>query len=94
VPQNYAEAAKWFRLAAEQGDEAAQYFLAPYFAKGLGVPQDYVEAYMWANLAAAKVSLWGESRDEIASVMTPAQIAEAQRLAAEWRPKPAKDSIP
>ena len=50
---------------------------------------------MWASLAAAKVKLWSEYRDTyIASRMTPAQIAEAQRLAAEWRPKPAKDSIP
>ena len=29
----------------------------------------------------------GEARDSIAAKMSPAQIAEAQRLAREWKPK-------
>lgn len=28
-----------------------------------------------------------QNRDMLAKTMTPAQIAEAQRLAAEWKPK-------
>ena len=55
---------------------------------GQGVPQDNVVAYMWTNLA---VSQGGEDavkiRDEIATHMTHQQIAEAQRLAREWKPK-------
>jgi hypothetical protein len=29
-----------------------------------------------------------KNRDRIAAKMTPAQIAEAQKLAREWKPKP------
>ena len=52
VPQDYKEAAKWFRLSAEQGDADAQYFLGIMFEDGLGVQQDYKEALKWYRLAA------------------------------------------
>ena len=53
--------------------------------RGEGVPQDYVRAYMWDSLAAAHSTgdaqkSRAENRDEIAGRMTPAQLAEAQRL--------------
>jgi hypothetical protein len=52
------------------------------------VPQDYVTAHMWFNLAAASGDKTGaEGRDMAAAKMTPAQIAEAQKLAREWKPK-------
>ena len=44
VPQNYAEAVKWYRLAADQGDASAQFNLGVMYDKGQGVPQDYAEA--------------------------------------------------
>lgn len=48
VTSDYAESVKWYRKAAEQGDEVAQYRLGcVYAAKNLGVEQDYVEAYNW-----------------------------------------------
>ena len=52
VPQDQAEAAKWYRLAAEQGNEVGQYNLGVMYGTGLGVTQDYVEAYIWYRLAA------------------------------------------
>ena len=52
VPQDYAEAVKWYRLAAEQGDVAAQYNLGIMYDNGDGVPQDYKEAVKWYRLAA------------------------------------------
>ncbi len=61
--------------------------------KGRGVPQDYVQAYTWYTLAVShfapgsKRDLAIEARETIAALMTPAQIAEAQRLAREWKPK-------
>ena len=43
---------------------------------------------MWSNLAAAQGDETGRGfRDLIAKIMTPAQVAEAQRLAREWTPK-------
>ena len=50
--QDYAEAVKWYRLAAEQGDSAAQYNLAVMYNNGEGVLQDYAEAMKWYRLAA------------------------------------------
>jgi TPR repeat protein len=51
------------------------------------VPKDIVRAYMWFNLAAAQGLEGAEKyRDEVAQHMTPAQIAEAQKLAREWKP--------
>jgi hypothetical protein len=52
---------------------------------------DFVLAHMWFNLAAAQgyqdaLSSAVKSRDYLASQMTPAQIAEAQKLAREWQP--------
>ena len=86
--QDYAEAVKWYRRAAEQGFADAQYNLGVMYSKGQGVAQDYVQAHKWLNLAATK----GDSdsvkgRNIVARVMTPQQIAEAQRLAREWKPK-------
>lgn len=52
VPQDYAEAFKWFRLAAEQGQVGAQFNLGWMYDKGQGVPQNYNEALKWYRLAA------------------------------------------
>ena len=54
VPQDYAEALRWYGLAAEQGDANAQYGLGLMYANGWGVPKENVEAHMWFNLAAAQ----------------------------------------
>ncbi len=81
------------RKDAVQGCAEAQNVLGFMYGEGQGVPQDYVQAHMWYNLAASKHPL-GEvrnkavkTRDILAEKMTPAQIAEAQKLAREWKPK-------
>jgi uncharacterized protein len=94
VPQDEREAEKWFRLAAEQGHVNAQMVLGIMYKNGRGVPQDYVQAHTWFNLAASRYTATDKekreksvnNRDIIASRMTPAQIAEAQKQAREWRP--------
>ena len=93
VPQDYAEALSWYGLAAEQGNAVAQAGLASMYYKGQAVSQDYVQAHKWFNLAASRLpageirDMAAENRDIVAAKMTPAQIAEAQRLASEWKPK-------
>jgi TPR repeat protein len=95
VPQDYAEAAKWYRLAADLGDAQAQYNLGLAYAKGEGVSPDNVSAHMWFNLAAARFPASDarsrdaavRNRDLVASDMTPEEIAEAQQLARDWKPK-------
>jgi TPR repeat protein len=88
VPQSHAEALGWLRLAAEQGDASGQFNLALMYARGSGVPKNYMEAYKWLTLAAAQGDAKAaEGRDLLRAEMTPAFIAEAERLAAEWKPK-------
>ncbi len=93
VPQDFAKALQWYRKAAEQGHAKAQGNLGFMYGRGQGVPQDYAQAHMWFNLAASRFPP-GEDRDKAvkyrdigASKMTPAQIAEAEKLAREWKPK-------
>jgi hypothetical protein len=52
LPQDYAEAARWFRLAAEQGNSWAQCNLGTLYAEGHGVPKAWREAVKWWRLAA------------------------------------------
>jgi TPR repeat protein len=84
--RDYATAVRLNRPLAEQGDANAQYNLGVFYDNGLGVPQDKVRAYMWFNLSAAQGREGAAAiRDLIARRMTPAQIAEAQKLAREWK---------
>ena len=67
------------------------YFVAPTaagpYAEGRGVPQDYVRAHMWFSLAAAQGEQRAVKTLEMAErKMTPDQIAEAQKLARDWKP--------
>jgi TPR repeat protein len=85
--RDYATAVRLVRPLAEQGDANAQYNLGVFYDNGLGVPQDKVRAYMWLNLSAAQGRDGAAAfRDLMARRMTPAQIAEAQKLAREWKP--------
>jgi TPR repeat protein len=52
VPQDYAQAALWFRKAAEQGNAEAQFILGDLYYEGKGVPQDYTQAALWYRKAA------------------------------------------
>ena len=52
VPQNDAQAVKWYQLAAEQGYAFAQYNLGGMYKNGRGVPQDYTEAVRLYRLSA------------------------------------------
>ena len=52
VPKDAAEAARWFRLAAEQGHADAQFYLAVLYNTGMGVLKDAAEAVRWYRLAA------------------------------------------
>jgi hypothetical protein len=47
VPQGYADAARWYRKAAEQGDMAAQWYLARAYSSGQGVSHSSIESARW-----------------------------------------------
>ncbi len=86
TPQDYVEAAKYYRQAAEQGNQLAQFNLGYMYEKGQGVLVDEVQALKWYNLAAVQGDTKAKAaRDRITIWMTPAQTAEAQRLAREFK---------
>jgi TPR repeat protein len=87
TPQDHLEAAKHYRLAAERGNQLAQFNLGSMYERGQGVMPDEVQALMWYNLAAIQGETRARAaRDRITIWMTPAQIAESQRLARQFKP--------
>ena len=95
VRGDYNTALRLWRPLAEQGDAKAQFNLGVMYVRGAGVRRDRVVAHKWLNLAANRYPASEENwrnktstlREAIAALMTPAQIAEAQRMAREWKPK-------
>ena len=95
-----AAAAGWFRRAAEQGHWRAQIDLSDMYAEGWGVKRDPPKAYMWlrigmtyGNYTGRRGGRWRSTQGQselriIARSMTAAQVAEAESLAAAWRPRP------
>jgi TPR repeat protein len=80
VPENGAEAVKWYRLAAEQGHATAQNNLGAMYALGEGVPQNYTKAYVWSSVAVAQGTL-AVVRDIAAAKLTPQDLSKAQAIA-------------
>ena len=103
VPKNDSLSWTWYERSADLGDEKAQLWVGKLYAlrglKELGEElvvnqhngasgSDLVAAYKWYNLAAAQGNKDAAyQRDNIAGQMTSTQIADAQRLSAEWKPK-------
>ena len=86
VRQDYAIAVKWYRKAAEGGLAKAQYNLGILYGRGAGLRQDYILSHVLLSLSALKgIKDAIKARDIIARRMTPAQLAEAQKLVREWQ---------
>ena len=87
VAKNPDDTVKWSRQSAEQVNDIAQYHLGLCYLEGEGVSQDDHEAYSWFTLAAAQ----GDDQahlllDKLETELSPKQIADAQKRAAEWHP--------
>ena len=81
MPEDDAEAVRWYRLAAEQGNARAQFNFGLMYANGEGVPEDDVTAYAWLNVAAAQGNAKAdEGKKIVAEHMTQGQIQKAQTL--------------
>ena len=93
VPQNFVEAARWYRRSADQGWASAQINLANLYYEGKGEPVDYVSAYFWFALSAsgdlnAKTKQGAiEGRDSAAKRLSEAQLAEAKQWVRLWKPR-------
>jgi uncharacterized protein len=90
-PKAYPVAARLYAQGAARGDAFGQAMLGLLYDKGYGVPEDFVLAYKWLDLAAARATgsqrdVYARYRDAVGSKMSPNEISEGQRLAADWTP--------
>ncbi len=96
VPQDFTEAAKWYRKAAEQGDVEAQAALGRLYVNGTGVPQEDPEAYFWLSVATSGANEFNKGwvahlRDRTELYMDSKDIQAVKKRVKEWKPsKPAK----
>ena len=87
--QDPVEAVRWYVLAAGQGYALGQRNLAMMLRDGTGIARDPIRAHAWLNLASAADKPYpaaAQERDALADDLTPEQLADAQRLAREWKP--------
>ncbi len=76
-----AEAARWYRRAADLGAAIAQLNLGEMYMLGLGVKRDAPRAHLWLTLAARQGRAWArDRRDALARRMTADQLDRARRL--------------
>lgn len=75
-----SKAAQWFAKAAEQGNREAQDNLALLLRDGNGIDKDLLQAAKWFILAGDQAN-----QSALEKALSPEQIAQAKRLAEEWK---------
>jgi TPR repeat protein len=93
APQDYAEAARWCRKAAEQGDALAEFVFGSMYYNGDGVPQDYTEAARWYRKAAEQGNPKGQ-RDLGSVYFYGKGMPQDYTEAAHWYRKAAEQGDP
>lgn len=85
---DFAQAAIWYRKAADQGNAEAQYRLGDLYFNGKGgLKQSYEEAFFWFSLAAqAGPKPFAADRDDTKSRLTAEQLADVQKRLEIWKP--------
>jgi TPR repeat protein len=89
--KNLAEAATWFRRAAERGHPQAAHNLGAMVSTGNGVPANPSEGYFWlavgADRAPAPLKVaYLRDRDNVGSRLSPAEMAQVRARLASWKP--------
>jgi TPR repeat protein len=86
VVADKAEAAKWFRKAADQNYPAAQYNMGVFYYNGDGVKKDFIEAYKWLLIARATGVAEADALcKRLRSKMATAEISEAETRVKKWQ---------
>jgi TPR repeat protein len=85
VVKDDAQGVEWVRKAAEGGLAPAQFSMGTAYATGTGVKRDLILAHKWIALALAQGSGDRPALNGLILQMTPQQIAEAERLATEYK---------
>ncbi len=95
VPANAAMAASLYDKASDGGIAQARLNLGSLYARGDGVKRDPQRALMWLTMATASgLKVSDAVRQELLDELTPAQEAEAKRLADERLAKSADPPKP
>ncbi|SFK00602.1 tetratricopeptide repeat protein [Methylocapsa palsarum] len=90
---DYAGAALWFGKAAQSGVRDSQFNMAVLLARGLGVPRDPAQAYSWFTILANEGDAEaGRRRDELARLLTNAELTAAKAAANAFRPQPVDEA--
>ena len=69
-------AARYYRMAADQGDAEGAYWLAALYANGEGLPKDYQEAFRWFLVAAE--AGYGPAIDVVANAYLNGELGQAR----------------
>ena len=89
--QNYYEAAKFYRVAAEQGDADSQYWLGWLYDQGQGISQNFYEAAKWYRKAAEQGEAFAQNN--LGTLYYRGNgVAQDYREAAKWFNKSAEQS--
>jgi len=84
-PADAAAAAKYYERAANYGISEAQYRLGLLLAADRSNALNIVSAYKWLFLAKDAVKESAAAEQKVRELLTPAQLAMAERDANEWR---------
>lgn len=88
VKRDLQQALSWYRKAAEQGYAAGQANVGIMYFKGAGTEQNDVQAYAWLDLAShTRGGREHNAKERVAKYLSPKQLQEAEKLAAEYRKK-------
>ena len=88
MPQDNANALKWYKRSAERSHKDAQNNLGALYSKGEGTEQNFIEALKWFIISAENGSEGGQKNIRIVEKrMSYEQISQAQKLANDWMRK-------
>jgi TPR repeat protein len=93
LPQDFSQAAFWFRRGAELGDAEAQSILGVLYAEGKGVPQDYAQAAAWDRKAAEQGDI--DAQFNLGTLYVQGRgVPQDYKQAVEWLTKAAVQGEP
>lgn len=82
---NFEEAMKWWKLAADQGYPSALYNLSGLYLQGKGAPRDLSLAYAYYKLSQRAPP---DKLKTAAGSLTKPELIRAEKLVSDWKPQP------
>jgi TPR repeat protein len=83
--ENFEEAAKWWKMAGDQGFPDALYSLSGLYFEGKGAPKDLSLAYAYFKLSKL-VPI--KKVNEMAAILSKPELTRAEKLVSEWTAQP------